>query len=513
MRKLRLFADINKYRSQLNNLLLMKTKLVLLLIILSVSNVWGQTFETFEKINPSPNLYGICGYHTLELSDGNIVFIQSLYPNESGNYGGDYALEFVKLTPSAEQIDSLFYEFKYSDSYDFINNFLIKNPYEENSYIYTYYSFGDTCYYNAIFFDNDLDVKDELRVPFYAENFNVYHHSYYDVENNVFIVSWKNGNKRMFAKSDIYGKILKTASIDNDSFKVPSEFPFFVFNKDPLQYGFCSSDYPNHTRYFSIMDEDLNLLNQFTLSKDGVYKISPDFYDNVKRTEDGNFLFVGEFYHPSDLQDHFLQLCEFDKDFNIVDRCKFKYVNNSYLYKNNKDLVLCNDGSIYCIWYEEDDNYDYDLSLHVSRIDKDFNLQWERCCKKELYIIGGAYGAVALEKGGLVLVRDISDDGDYSPDNTSVFIFQHDGTSTLDNYADFRPYSFYPNPAEDQINIRFSPDVSCERVEIYGMDGKLYHQQNFNLNTVNISNLTNGIYMMKVTLDNGNTYTEKVVVR
>ena len=75
------------------------------------------------------------------------------------------------------------------------------------------------------------------------------------------------------------------------------------------------------------------------------------------------------------------------------------------------------------------------------------------------------------------------------------------------------PYSFYPNPADNEICLSMSPDVNCEKVEIYGMDGKLYHQQNFNLNTVNISNLTNGIYMMKVTLDNGNTYTEKVVVR
>ena len=52
------------------------------------------------------------------------------------------------------------------------------------------------------------------------------------------------------------------------------------------------------------------------------------------------------------------------------------------------------------------------------------------------------------------------------------------------------PYSFYPNPADDAISLRFSPDVNCEKVEIYSLDGKLCHAQNFNFNTIDINTLS-----------------------
>ncbi|MBO5848212.1 MAG: T9SS type A sorting domain-containing protein, partial [Bacteroidales bacterium] len=36
---------------------------------------------------------------------------------------------------------------------------------------------------------------------------------------------------------------------------------------------------------------------------------------------------------------------------------------------------------------------------------------------------------------------------------------------------------------------------------------------NFNLETVNINSLSNGVYMMKVVLDNGTTFNDKIVVK
>jgi len=55
--------------------------------------------------------------------------------------------------------------------------------------------------------------------------------------------------------------------------------------------------------------------------------------------------------------------------------------------------------------------------------------------------------------------------------------------------------------------------VNCEKVEIFSIDGKLCHAQNFNFNTIDINTLSSGIYMMKVSLSNGNSYTDKIVVR
>ena len=119
-------------------------------------------------------------------------------------------------------------------------------------------------------------------------------------------------------------------------------------------------------------------------------------------------------------------------------------------------------------------------------------------------------GACLLEKNGLVLIGD-----DYSNNDmyatTSIIIFQPDGVSTPEYSVVIRPYSFYPNPAEDKIHMRISPDMNCEKVEIFGLDGKLYHEQNFNLETICTDGLATGIYMMKVRLSNGESYTEKLI--
>ena len=85
--------------------------------------------------------------------------------------------------------------------------------------------------------------------------------------------------------------------------------------------------------------------------------------------------------------------------------------------------------------------------------------------------------------------------------------------SVMDNAESLRTYSFYPNPAADVVNIRFSPDVTAEKVEIYGMDGRLYHEQNFNMETVNVNDLSSGVYMMKLLMDNGESFTEKIVIK
>ena len=94
-----------------------------------------------------------------------------------------------------------------------------------------------------------------------------------------------------------------------------------------------------------------------------------------------------------------------------------------------------------------------------------------------------------------------------------MFIINNNESIVNENINYFRPYSFYPNPTSDVLNIRYSPDVNAEKVEIYGMDGKLYREQNFNMETINVNDLSSGIYMMKVLLDNGETFTEKIVIK
>lgn len=205
-----------------------------------------------------------------------------------------------------------------------------------------------------------------------------------------------------------------------------------------------------------------------------------------------------------------LQLTKFNKEYDVVDyeRIAFRPMNsngNHFHVNMCKSILEDNYGNIYLIWINAESGY------VISFLNTELDLIWE--CTF-INPSGGEvvqlYDAFITENNTLVIWGDYIkfDIGYYGV----CYIVNNEHISTEEcNYS--RPYSFYPNPADSEIRISFSQDVNCEKVEIYGIDGKLYHEQNFNFNSIDISSLSNGIYMMKVTLNNGNTYTEKVVVK
>ena len=61
----------------------------------------------------------------------------------------------------------------------------------------------------------------------------------------------------------------------------------------------------------------------------------------------------------------------------------------------------------------------------------------------------------------------------------------------------------FPNPANDKLFI--NSDVEIEEINIYNIVGvKVYNEQNFNDNYINVANLNNGIYIINITTAYGN---------
>lgn len=65
----------------------------------------------------------------------------------------------------------------------------------------------------------------------------------------------------------------------------------------------------------------------------------------------------------------------------------------------------------------------------------------------------------------------------------------------------------YPNPVKDILNIITDSEVS--KVEIFSLDGKKVKEAN--QKKVNVSNLTNGVYILKITDSMNSTYTQKII--
>lgn len=495
----------------------MKNIVITLLFILHFTSVFSQDFITIDVEMPEEfqiGSYGPFAYYALALDDGDFIFTQSIYDFDKQK---DCGVRFIKMSPQGNITKSIFYEFKIEGSADYPHNCLIKNPYNENELIYTYFSYGEPFYYNAVFFDKDLNIIEEISEPFLVDDFKLVHISFLNLDNN-FIYIWNAESKCQIAEVDIYGKVIKSSVLkENNNPHYLYRYSFFVYDKEKKQYGFID-DSNGKEHIFNIFDKDLNFIKSYTLSGYDGYKLfgAAYGYGCVASLNDGTFAFTERFYNPNDYNDRFLQMCRLDKNFNIIDKNIIGYEDEDGLkYSINKewnDIVKCKDGSLYCIWYK---NYNATATdLYVGYYDKDLNLLWERCCKKDMACAGNFLGIDVLEDGGLVLAGNNTGDWGVAGSYSSVIIFENNGTVlTEHNGIDFRPYSFYPNPASNAINISFSPDVNAEKVEIYGIDGKLYHEQNFNMESINVNGLSSSIYMMKLLMDNGETFSEKIVIK
>ena len=74
-----------------------------------------------------------------------------------------------------------------------------------------------------------------------------------------------------------------------------------------------------------------------------------------------------------------------------------------------------------------------------------------------------------------------------------------------------RPYLFYPNPTQDELHLQFSPDVTPKTIELYDLQGRMVRSQSKGLENLNMVGLPAGTYTMRVMLEDGKVFSDKVV--
>lgn len=77
------------------------------------------------------------------------------------------------------------------------------------------------------------------------------------------------------------------------------------------------------------------------------------------------------------------------------------------------------------------------------------------------------------------------------------------GAESFDKLA-----SVYPNPTENILTV--ITDYQIESIKIYSLLGQLIHS-NANKNSIDVSSLSNGVYMSKIKLDNNQTISKKFI--
>jgi hypothetical protein len=80
-----------------------------------------------------------------------------------------------------------------------------------------------------------------------------------------------------------------------------------------------------------------------------------------------------------------------------------------------------------------------------------------------------------------------------------------------EDYVENKRLILYPNPSKNMLNISGVDSQFCDEIMIFDMTGRLMKQFTNNVN-LDVSDLQNGLYMMRVVTDEGKSYTEKFMI-
>ena len=179
-------------------------------------------------------------------------------------------------------------------------------------------------------------------------------------------------------------------------------------------------------------------------------------------------------------------------------------------------LKMMSDGTVYFMYKEHGHPEE---SINIVKMDANLNVEWKRFCKtRDIVMMSPLNSPIVFEdeneeEKGIAWCGYAYKTGNPYKQGWVYFFLNHDGTvNDLSEFGiEVRPYMYYPNPTQDQLHLQYSPDVQPKTIELYDLQGRLVRTQTKGLENVDMQGLAPGQYLMKVTLEDGKSYTDKVV--
>lgn len=500
----------------------MKKFQILLLVLLFCSTVFSQ--NTFEK-----------RFYTADDSEFRFVketsngdFILSANASSKSDY-------IVKLSANGDSLGVLNYSIPEGNMYFFG---LFDHPQYDDMYISpaVVSNNGIRNKIALLTFDIGLAVADIKVISFEDHNINFSNRQIpIPVINNndiVFasLVELPSGNyAHLFANIDINGNLNKyhiDESPDYSSRSYPSDFS--IINDNPIQYSCCYfkvyyADGINTTRLALVtMDDDFKI--DKTKELDSFYDYNYDESGTINGYQFLSFKDLPKFKTLND-STYILQILAEDinndgvayiklnRDLEITDdKFIIKKGENYMRLPTVNSIEITDDAIIECkINNFYDQSAKYPTEIIISKYDLNLNLICESTINKGYYY---PRYILATKDGGFLTVGSSHDINNY--DKTFLYVTKVDENGILsleeEDLADNQLFSFYPNPAKNIIHIDLSENTECKKVEVYSIDGRKCLEQNRDFETIDITNLDNGIYLIKAIFENGETYIDKLIV-
>ena len=115
-----------------------------------------------------------------------------------------------------------------------------------------------------------------------------------------------------------------------------------------------------------------------------------------------------------------------------------------------------------------------------------------------------------LQNGDIAIAT--SYETSYGEKGLQVFIIRdNDPTATSEMATHEKPFKVYPNPIKDVLKISFTDNTTPARIELYDMTGRRIATTRNKLESIDISTMPTGVYMLLVTTKDGMVYYEKIL--
>ena len=293
------------------------------------------------------------------------------------------------------------------------------------------------------------------------------------------------------------------------------EYKFGIFNDSPLEYCWYGHNYSNKgVPYFAcyLFDSLFQYQNSFSIAA-----LNSHFYFKYFFVW-GNFLLDdgNDFIYGSKFEQGYAKngvcLVRYDKQTfepkNVVFFDSRPMLPNASSGFGAFPIGLAKDaeGYFYFSYNTQNLMVTDKVQVAVVKLDADFNILWHRyCLEPEGYRCRGSVMTV-LDDGGVAVGG-----GYWGRPEVFFLILSDDGCTVSETEAPIRPYTYWPNPAQDHLHLQFSPDVTPKQIELYDLQGRLVRMQKNGLERLEMNGLPSGTYTMRVTMKDGKVFVDKVV--
>ena len=334
-------------------------------------------------------------------------------------------------------------------------------------------------------------------------------------------------SERHFARVGLDGTVKHRTTTDTMVIDSGSDAGPVVFSESPLRYCYWGEYYiPQQQIAMNcyLLDSVFQITNVYTLPMNSGYPDYLSFINNSFLTSllclDGGQFLEARSYDALASDEDGVAVTKYDSDFHQLARRKFlSEPILEYQHPNARPIGLqrSKDGNVYFAYFTSGGHIYYGHyygNVSVVKMDEDLNIIWQRYCL-EPEGCGRDWGDMVVLEDNSVAVMGINTftntSGIVNYSETFYLIVNDDYDGMEEQGFIVRPYAYYPNPAQDELHLQYSPDVTPKQIELYDLQGRLVKTQRNGLESLNMESLSAGTYTMRVTLESGKTFSDKII--